>query len=453
MITKSTNHNPNYLASIVKIDEFRPHINPKVERMKMVNLFGNSVITGIDAKPGVYIYFPLECAICQQFLSYTNSFRDKELNTDKNKSGFFEMHGRVRAVKLQGSPSEGYIVPASQLENFCKYVLSKEIKIDEKFVGTDFDEICGFQICKKYIPKGIKISNEGISKKTKGNVKKYQSKLVENQFRFHPSTEQLKRNIEKVSPNDYISVLFKYHGTSFVTSNVIVKKKLSFKEKIAKLFRVNVIDTEYGMLYSSRSVLKNIAMDDGKQNNHYYDSDVWKIVSEKVFPCLKKGFSAYGEIVGYTPSGAFIQKNYDYSCSPGTLDYIIYRMTYTNVDGDVFELSYQQMVDYCNKFGLKTPHCYYYGKAKDLYPELNTESHWHENFLNNVIRDYLEKDCMFCKSKPNIPDEGIVLRVDKPNVWEVYKLKSFRFTMQESAELDQGILDIETQETLEESLT
>lgn len=450
MLNKTSNHNPNYLASIVKIDEFRPHSN--ANKLKLATLFGNVVVTGIDAKEGVYVYFPLESCLSSDFLSFSNSFREKELNKDKTKSSFFENHGRVRAIKLRGEKSEGYIVPASTLEKFCKEFLNQNVSLSDH-VAIDFDEICGHVICKKYIPKGTRIANDGISKKTKGNVKKYQSKLVENQFHFHPSTEQLKRNVEKVNSNDYISILFKYHGTSFVTSNVIVKKKLSFKEKIAKFFGVNVVDTEYGMLYSSRSVLKNISLDDDKQNNHYYDADVWKIVSDKVYPCLKKGFSAYGEIVGYTPSGSFIQKHYDYSCSPGTLDYIIYRMTYTNVDGNVFELSYQQMVDYCDKFGLKTPHCYYYGKAKDLYPELNTESHWHENFLNNLIRDYLEKDCMFCKSKPNIPDEGIVLRVDKPNVWEVYKLKSFRFTMQESAELDQGILDIETQETLEESLT
>jgi hypothetical protein len=434
MITKSTNHNPNYLASIVKIDEFRPHINPKVERMKMVNLFGNSVITGIDAKPGVYIYFPLECAICQQFLSYTNSFRDKELNTDKNKSGFFEMHGRVRAVKLQGSPSEGYIVPASQLENFCKYVLSKEIKIDEKFVGTDFDEICGFQICKKYIPKGIKISNEGISKKTKGNIKRYESKLIENQFHFHPDSGHLKRQVETINPDDYISVTNKLHGCNFVVSNVLVKRKITFLEKIAKYFGVKVVESEYGMLYSSRSVIKNSTLNDDKQHNHFYDTDIWKIVADLVFPSLPQGISVTGEIVGYTPSGKAIQPLYDYSCKEGELDFYVFNITYTSSEGKVFTFSHRQKEDFCLKMGIKTPKTFYYGKAKDHFPELLVDDNWHKNFLDKMMTTYMEKKCNICKN--DVWAEGVIVNVDKPNEWIALKLKCFNFLSYETKQLD-----------------
>ena len=107
------------------------------------------------------------------------------------------------------------------------------------------------------------------------------------------------------------------------------------------------------------------------------------------------------------------------------------------------------MTEYCSRYGLKTPLLHYSGKAKDLYPELSTEEHWHENFLTNLIRDYLEKKCKLCHK--DVWAEGIVLRKDVPNSWEVYKLKSFNFTMQESAELDKGILDMETAESSEES--
>jgi hypothetical protein len=449
MFSKSDKHNPNYLASIVKLSNVRKHTG--ADRLQCVAIMGNNVITGLDAKDGdLYCFFPLECAISSDFLTFTNSFREKDLNADKTKSAYFEYHGRVRCVKFRGERSEGYIVPVSVIESFIKGVLKLDYKITEKDVGADFDTIKDHQLCKKYIPKGFREPGTA-GKKTRGNVKRYESKLVENQFHFHPSTEQLKRNVDKLSPSDYIAVTEKYHGTSFVVANVIVKKKLSIKDRVMKFFGGNVIETEYGMLYSSRSVLKNVAMDDDKQNNHFYDSDVWKIVAEKIFPSLKKGYSAYGEIVGYTPTGGAIQRDYDYGCSPGCLDYLVYRMTYTNADGDVFELSPSQMVEYCNKFGIKTPLLHFYGRAVDMYPELSINEHWHENFLNNLICDYLEKDCLFCKSKPNIPGEGIILRVDKPDTWEVYKLKSFRFVMQESTDLDRGILDIETAESSEES--
>jgi tRNA-binding EMAP/Myf-like protein len=449
MFNKSDNHNPNYLASIVKIENFRPHSN--ADKLKVVSLFGNNVITGINAESGLYCYFPLECAISKEFLSYTNSFRDKELNHDKEQKGMFEENSRVKAIKLRGEKSEGYIVPVSILEAFSKDFLGKEIQISEKFVGTDFDLFGEHTLLKKYIPKGMRNGGEGAKKKTRGNVKKYASRLVENQFNFHPSTEQLKRNIDKINPDDFIVITEKYHGTSFVVSNVIVKKKLSLFDKIGQFFKMNIIDTEYGMLYSSRSVLKNIAMDDGKENNHFYDSDVWKIVADKLYPHLKKGYSAYGEIVGYTPSGSFIQRDYDYGCPPGSLDYLVYRMTYTNADGDVFELSPSQMTEYCSRYGLKTPLLHYSGKAKDLYPELSTEEHWHENFLTNLIGDYLEKKCKLCQK--DVWAEGIVLRKDVPNSWEVYKLKSFNFLSAESIQLDSGEVDMETSESLEESAT
>jgi hypothetical protein len=438
MLTKSQNHNINYLAAIVAVDSFRPH--PNADKLKIATVFGNNLITGIDASEGLYVYFPVESCLSEDFLAFTNSFRENEKNADKTKKGFFEYHGRVKPIKLRGVASEGYMIPLSVLQDFCKGFLGKELKAD---VGQDFDTVFDHILCKKYVPRNVREPNVS-GKKTKGNVKRYETKLVENQFRFHPSTEQLKRNVNKISPDDHIVITEKYHGTSFVVSNVLIKKSLSRVDKIVKFLGGSVVETEYGMLYSSRSVIKNKIMDDGKENNHFYDSDVWKIVADKLFPFLKKGFSAYGEIVGYTPTGSMIQKDYDYGCPLGNLSYLIYRMTYTNVDGDVFELSPTQVEDYCDRYDLRIPLVHYRGKAKHMYPDLKVDDNWHENFLKGLIADYLEKDCIFCKSKPNTPSEGVILRLDKPNQWEVFKLKSFRFLQKESSQLDAGEIDLET---------
>ena len=251
MFTKSKDHNANYLASIVRIDEFRPH--PNADKLKIVALFGNNVITGITAQPGLYCYFPLECAISKEFLSYSNSYRDPELNADKTIKGFFEQHGRVRALSLRGQKSEGYIIPVSSLESFIKDVLGKKVTFE---AGTDFDTICDHQLCKKYIPLGTRTPGTP-NKKTRGNTKRYESRLVENQFHFHPDTSHLKREIYKISPDDYISIVEKYHGCNFVVSNVLVKKKLTLRDKVARFFGVNIQDTEYGMIYSSRAVIKS----------------------------------------------------------------------------------------------------------------------------------------------------------------------------------------------------
>jgi tRNA-binding EMAP/Myf-like protein len=446
MFTKSENHNINYLATVTQITHLRPH--PNADRLKVCTIYGNNVITGTTANEGdLVIYFPIECTISKEFLSYTNSFEDVSLNADPKKKGFFNKHGRVRAINLRGSKSEGYIIPVKELEIFAKQVLGKTIVIDGTYEGTDFDTIFDHLLVKKYVPANQRTPNESIGKKTKGNVKKYASKLVDNQFQFHPSTEHLKKCIRNINFNDSVVITEKYHGTSFVVSNVLVKRKLTLWDRIAKYLGVSVVETEYGMLYSSRSVLKNALFHDEKEHNHYYDADVWKIAAEKLYPFLKQGYSFYGEIVGYTPTGAMIQKNYDYGCPEGSLECVVYRMTFTNPNGDVFELSHDQMVTYCNNFNIKTPFIHYQGKIRDLY-NFQDNVDWHNELLKSLIDDYLEKDCMFCSKIPNIPAEGIVLRNDKPNQWEVYKLKSFRFLEKETQNLDRGEIDIETAESI-----
>jgi len=443
MFTKSENHNVNYLATVTTVKNLRAH--PNADRMRVATILGCNVITGLNTKENdLVVFFPLETCISTEFLSYTNSFEDKTLNRDTTIKGYFSSKNRVRAISLRGSKCEGYIVPVAHLEAFAFDVLGKNIKIDESFVNWDFDTIFDHLLVKKYIPANQRIPNVA-GGKTKGNIKKYISKLVENQFRFHPSTEQLKRNIDKLSPNDIISLDYKIHGTSFVASNLLTKKKLNWRDKLAKFIGANVVETEYGLLYSSRSVLKNSFIDDGKNHNHFYDEDVWGIVANKVYPLLKQGITVYGEIAGYTKSGAFIQKPYDYGCNPGELDYWIYRMTYTNPNGDVMEFSHHQIKEYCQKYGMKMPHTEYYGYAKDLFPELDTENRWHENFLEKFSEKYLEQDCFMCKGK--LPAEGWIIRIHNTDEWKVFKNKSFAFLQKESAMLDEGVADMETEES------
>jgi len=250
----SPNHNINYLASVVNVQSFRPHSN--ADRLKIATIYGNNVITGIDAQEGLFCYFPLECSLSAEFLSYTNSFRDKELNRDKSVSSMFEAHGRVRAIRLRGEKSEGYIVPIEVLIDFVNNFLGKKVSKDDIKVGQDFDTVFDHILCKKYVPRNVREPNVS-GKKTKGNVKRYETKLVENQFHFHPSTEQLKRNVNKISPEDYVSITNKLHGCNFIVSHVRVKRKLSLFERLAKKIGIRVEETEYGMLYSSRAVIKN----------------------------------------------------------------------------------------------------------------------------------------------------------------------------------------------------
>lgn len=137
----------NYTARVVKLPAPRPH--PNANKLQLVTLAGDTVITGMDAKEGAtYIYFPVECSINRDYLHWSNSFASANLNADVEKKGFFSDSGRVKAIRLRGMPSQGYIVPASNIADWLK---SRGVAVSEFPIGAEFDDIEGLEICKKYV--------------------------------------------------------------------------------------------------------------------------------------------------------------------------------------------------------------------------------------------------------------------------------------------------------------
>ena len=244
MLKISNGANPNYLAKIVELKGVQKHGN--ADKLQTVNIDFQTVVTGMDAKDGdLYVYFPVESSLNADFLSHTNSFRDKTLNADQNQVGFFEPHGRVKALRLRGEKSMGYIVPILVVEEFIGDGGLSE------FVGQEFDTINDIILLKKY-----EVKPKGTANVKQGKAPKL-SRLIEGQVHLHIDTENLRKNAHKINPDDIISITYKTHGTSWWTGNVIVKKSLSRLEKIAKWFGVNVVETEYDYVYGSRRVVKN----------------------------------------------------------------------------------------------------------------------------------------------------------------------------------------------------
>lgn len=424
--------NPNYLAKIVKLGIVTKH--PKADKLSICVIDGCSVISGLDAKEGdLYVYFPLECQINKDYLSYSNSFQDKELNRDKEIKSFFVKTGRVRAIKLRGIVSEGYIVP---VKNFQEWLdsLKLKIKIDESLEGTSFDTIKDIEICRKYV---VPAKNGGTPRNNNKKLKR-ESKLVENQFRLSLDLEHLKRNLHKINPDDIITISYKLHGCNTSIGRVLCKRPLNILEKFLKFVGVRIDDKQYDLVYASRNVIKNAYAD--KNHSSFYDEDVWGIVANRYKDTLKDGITLYGEIVGQMTTGAWIQKEYDYGVPENTCDLFVFRITYTSLSGDVFEFTTPQIQRYCAKMGLKMVPVFYHGKAKDYIPQFTVETHWHENFLNKLIEDYTEKRCYMCRN--NVPEEGVVIAVENDTV-QPFKLKSLKFLERETSLLDTGETNIE----------
>ena len=458
MFKQSPKINLNYAAQIVWISNLRVH--PNADRLKITTIQGNDVITGAPLIVGDYcIYFPLECTISKSYLSYSNSFEKKEDNRNPEVKGFFGSKGRVRAIKLRGQSSLGYLIPVSSLQEWLEHEKGTKLYIDwEKLVGTEFDYYDDIFICKKYTSvqeRNEKQKTDRVQKKNEKVVK--ESKLVENQFKLHSSTPQLGKNIHTVFPEDIISITAKLHGTSHVSSNVLITKQLKWYEKLLIKFGINIVKTTFGNLYSSRSVIKNRFHNnaDNKKvsESGYYKLDVWGVVNEDLKPFLEEGMTIYGEIVGYLPgSSSMIQKNYDYSCEEGKYKFYIYRITTTTPNGSVVEWDMNSIQQWAKQKGLLAVPLYYYGAASQLFKDLNNSpnneeelSEWQNQFLQKMKDAYLEGNDKFCVNK--VPNEGIVLRREGV-ILDSKKLKSWNFLNMESAQLDLGEVTIEDEQSV-----
>jgi hypothetical protein len=459
--------NPNYCATVVRISKINTLDN--CDNVVAAIIFGNSVIVGKDTKIGDFgLYFPPETQLSKDFLYHNNLYRKAELNADVTKKGYFEENRRIKVAKFRGHKSEGLFMPASCL----KYITASDtFEGDFQYLseGVDFDKIGKNEICRKYI---IRARNEpGQQKKSDKKVVKKFDRLVENQFRLHIDTENLRRNSYKLRPDDLISITNKIHGTSWVVGRVMVKKpswinNLGFKLadinfptvlnflKYAQTGLINKMlghdsgKTQYDTVYSSRTVVKNKYINT-TVNSGFYNFDLWGEIADSLKDSLMDGITLYGEAVGYLPTGAWIQKGYHYGTRPNHYDVYVYRITYTNPQGKLIEFSWPQIKEYCNKFGLKHVQEFYYGPARDKYPLIKETEHWNQNFLEALEAEYmLDRKCPL--NNEEVWEEGIVVRVDGLFECSPYKLKNFAFLDKERKDNDEGVVDLESAESLPE---
>lgn len=446
-LIKSTKANINYLAKVIDIINFLPH--PNAERMKIAQVGGYKVCVGIDEPIGRYVYFPVNSEINPNLLSYCNLYRHTEKNTNTEKAGFFNDNGRVTAIKLRGFPSEGFLLPFEQLENFIADTLN--LKLSDIENNTDFDiAVEGnkeFWICKKYIVVHQTAQGQPNSNKRQKKVARF-NKVIDTQFHYHYDTVRVQNDKWAIVPDDIISVTEKVHGTSGISAYVLCKEKPSLINKIKGWFGNTNIKYDY--LYSSRSVIKNAT--ETTNPGGYYSCDIWAEADKIIRPHLQKGMTIYYEIVGFLPTGKYIQKNYDYGCIPPEagepfthekhFKVRVYRITMVNVDGYIHEFSAKEVQEWCKANDLTPVTEYYYGYAKDLY-NIPVDDNWTDAFWDTMANDknfYMERNSPSCSNK--VPHEGLVIKKEdmRSRAW---KLKCFAFLNGEQKELDAGEENIE----------
>lgn len=417
----------NYLAKVVQLKEFRKHEG--ADKLLIWNVNNYEVITDLNYEIGdTVVFFPVECVINPDLLKWLNMFEKKDLNRDEVK-GYVHHSGRVRAIKLRGIVSEGIVI---KFDKFAEWLVTRGYTAKPEFVNFDyFDKLW---ICKKYTPV-VKTASTGNGRRTPKTI----DVLVDGQFAFHGKTEKLQDNLHKITPSDIINVSVKLHGTSAVYSNVLIKRKLSFFEKLASNV-FNIVKEEYSKMYSSRTVLKYIEKV-FKKDGGFYATDFWGTVYNDIKDSIEEGYSIYGEIVGQI-AGSFVQKGYDYRnlIKDNTYGFFVYKITYTTPKGTVIELSWQQMQEYCKKHNLNLVPTVYFGNASGHVPFYqDTVEEWQESFIKH-LRANIEVKCHYCTN--DVPFEGYVVRKENANPLRL-KIKSKNFLAYETKQLDAGEQDTE----------
>jgi hypothetical protein len=446
---------PNYLATVVKCPTIKAH--PNAERLELTEVFGNTVVIG----KGLYtegeklVYFPVESAISRKFLSWANLLDKEELNRDGKTKGFFGKQNRVKAIALRGVPSQGFLYKVSEL---VKYY---EIEENTFNIGDTFDTVGDDVLLTKYIKGTERKSGEVNTKKNRvpkwldktigvlprpvrrnaylfvnawfnRNAEGIKSQIVDGQFKFHYKTEHLGKNIWLVKPEDIITISQKWHGTSAIFANILCKKSFNPLRSLANMIGFDIPSKEHNFVYSSRSVLKNRR--DGK-----FTDDVWGFFAKLYENKIPSNYTVYGEIVGYTPTGKTIQKNYDYGLEKNECEFRVYRVT-CNTDGGVYELEWYEIEEFCVDYGFSTVPVEYHGTASDLF-DIPVDDKWHENFLSTMKENYLDKDCGYCKT--GVVNEGVVLRIESNPNRTALKFKSPKFNIAEGKLRDEEYEDIE----------
>ena len=412
-----------YCAYVTTIKNIRKHSN--ADRLQCCEVFGNNVIVDLSYSEGQrVVYFPTDGQLGKEFAEDNNLVRVKDENGNYT-GGYLDPDKRnIKAIKLRGEKSEGLILPVS--------VLAKYTNIEKLKDGDTINTLNGYEICRKYIPRGShrKISSDVRVAKNKKELKQ---KVSYPYFEEHIDTEQLAYNEKAFKLNDIIYLTRKLHGSSMRVSNSIEITTKKTNKILKRLF--NVKDKEikkYNLVSGSRRVVLR-DFDGG-----FYGSNAFRKKYHDYFmDKLPKGMTVYGEIVGWIDDNTPImpkcnnskvkdkqfRKQYGeetiftYGCPKGENHLYIYRITMTNEDGIVIELPTEETKKWAERLGC------------DFVPILEKFLYTTWEDLNNRCEKYL--DIPEPLSNGTHVTEGVVVRIDNRSKFTAYKTKSFAFKVLE----------------------
>lgn len=443
-----------YCGYITRLKNVRKHSN--ADRLLLADCFGNTVIVGLEYQEGqLGVYFPVDGQLSVEFCAANDLVRRKDENGNPA-GGYLDPEKRnIKAMKLRGEKSDGLFLPLTSLANFTTISDLKE--------GDTITILNGVEICKKYIPKSRRGENWHNGKRVHKPRQNFAPTFYE-----HVDTEQLAYHLDDFHAGDVVELTLKLHGTSARTGYLplIRNKKQTLWQKILRKPAHTYV--EYDYVTGTRRVVL-----DEKHDGGFYTDNQFRLEMAKKFEGkLRKGETVYYEIVGFVneftpimasvknskikdkeftkqygeetvfsygcdPNGDWFETNTELGCVktiPPKCEVYVYRMTMSNDDGDVVEMSPEQMRLRCDQMGVKYVPVF----EKFIIPDMGMDVD------NNGIADahvmtpgeyVLRKVEQYFDGPDPIGKthirEGVVVRiVNRPNI-AVYKHKNFSFKVLE----------------------
>lgn len=416
--------NKNYCATVVSLPHTRFSL-PNLDNLEGVSIFGYSVLVSKDSPSELGVFFGAETQLSDEFCYHNNLHRHAHLNIDQGKKGYLEDNRRIRAIRFKGNVSSGLFMPLSSLE---------WVGIDTSILkeGDEFDMLNGKEICRKY---EVAKKNANLQQTVNRGFVRADKKFMPE----HIDTENFFRNWDKISPETKVIVTQKLHGTSIRIANTYVNYKPRLFDKIARFFGAQIKNYEYAYLYGSRKVIKDA---NNPNQNHFYETDIWTLEGKKLDGIIPENYILYGELIGWTPDGKEIQRNYTYGIQKGLCELYIYRITIVNSKGLTTDLSWEQVKEFCSKNGLKyVPELYTCYMAQLLENDFQAVKKFMDDryFDGNVGF----RNAVWLGENKEIVDEGICIRADGLTP-KILKAKSPKFLEHETSILDTGEEDLES---------
>lgn len=459
-----------YCGYITRLKNVRKHSN--ADRLLLADCFGNTVIVGLEYQEGqLGVYFPVDGQLSVEFCAANDLVRRKDENGNPA-GGYLDPDKRnIKAMKLRGEKSDGLFLPLTSLANFTTVSDLKE--------GDTITVLNGVEICKKYIPKRKEGSWHGGSKGHKTRVDFAPT------FAQHVDTDQLAYHLGDFHAGDVVELTLKMHGTSGRTGYLPLRREMK-RTWWQKLLRKHPnIRYEYGYVTGTRRVVL-----DDKHDGGYYDGNSFRLrMAEKFEGKLHKGETVYYEIVGFvnenTPIMASVKNSkisdkaftkqygeetvFSYGCDPNgeweetscapdefyvdgptaaTTEIIpprcevyVYRMTMSNEEGDVVEMSPEQMRLRCDQMGVKYVPVFEKFMIPDMGVDVDKDGTADTHVMTpgeyvlRKVEQYFDGPDPIGKTHVR---EGVVARiVNRPTI-AVYKHKNFNFKLLSGIAVEQA---------------